>query len=187
MKNMNFIFAMIMFIFFIYGCTNASNLELKTKSVTQELSQVTTIGNEIGNIPPDFAIIATEGNTVRLRDFKENKKPVIVYFMATWCPYCAQDYKALSKVYKKYENNVSIVSISLDLNEDLILLGKYKEKYPELKNTMFAPGQTEILVNYRVTKTTTKYAIDKSGKIIYIGAGAFDEQQWKILLDELSK
>ena len=85
-------------------------------------------------------------------------------------------------------------------NDSLMFIGKsgvtygwsntlknYKKKYPELKNTMFAPGQTEILVNYRVTKTTTKYAIDKNGKIIYIGAGAFDEEQWKTLLEALTR
>ena len=66
-------------------------------------------------------------------------------------------------------------------------LKNYKKKYPELKNTIFASGQTEILVNYKVTKTTTKYAIDKDGKIIYAGYGAFDEEQWKQLLDEVSK
>ena len=175
----------IFFIFFIYGCAN--NLKLKTKSVKQELSQTTTIGTEIGNIPYDFVVVTTEGKAVRLSDFTENKQPVIVYFMATWCPYCAQDYQSLSKVYKNYENNVSIISISLDLGEDLMTLKNYKKKYPELEKVMFAPGQSEILVNYKITKTTTKYAIGRNGKILYAGFGAFDEEQWKILLDALAK
>ena len=177
----------VLFIFFIYGCANASNLELKTKSETQELNQVATIGTQIGNIPPDFVVVTTEGKVVRLSKFIENKTPVIVYFMATWCPYCAQDFQALSKVYKNHENNVNIISISLDLGEDLNILREYKKKYPELEKVMFATGQSEILVNYKITKTTTKYAIDRNGKIIYAGFGAFDEEQWKILLDKLSK
>ena len=172
--------------FLILGCAT-NNLELKAKTETQELNQVTTIGTRVGNIPPDFAVVSTEGKALRLSEFIENKKPVIVYFFATWCPWCAKDYAALSKVYKKYENNVSMISISLDLGENLNILREYKKRYPELQNTMFAAGQTEILVNYRITKTTTKYAIDRNGKIIYIGAGAFDEEQWKTLLDELSK
>ena len=182
--KINLIIAMF-FIFFIYGCVNS--LELKTKSETQEINQVTTIGTRVGNIPPDFVVVTTEGKAVRLRDFQENKTPVIVYFMATWCPYCAQDYQALSNVYKNYENNVSIISISLDLGEDLNILREYKKKYPELEKVMFATGQSEILVNYKITKTTTKYAIDRNSKIIYAGFGVFDEEQWKILLDELSK
>ena len=106
--------------------------------------------------------------------------------MATWCPWCAKDYAALSKVYKNYENNVSIISISLDSNDDLILLKNYKKKYPELRKATFAQGQPEIMINYKVTKTTTKYAIDRNGKIIWAGFGAFDEEQWKQLLDALA-
>ena len=179
------IFALIIFALFIYGCVN--NLELKTKYVNQELSQVTTIGTEIGNTPPDFTVVTTDGQVASLSDFTKNHKPVIVYFMATWCPYCAQDYAALSKVYKNYESNVSIFSISLDLNEDLILLGKYKRRYPELQKMILAAGQSDMLINYKVTRTTTKYAIDRNGKILYAGYGAFNEEQWKTLLDKLSK
>lgn len=178
----------IFFTFLIYGCTNSSELESNTKSENQELNQVFQVKSplQIGDIPHDFTIVTTEGKAVRLSDFL-GKKPVIVYFMATWCPYCARDFAELSKVYKDYEDKVAILSISLDLNEDLNLLREYKNKYPALDKVMFASGQTEILVNYRITKTTTKYAIDKNGKIIYIGSGAFNEEQWKTLLDALTK
>ena len=171
---------------FINGCSK-NDFEFKTKTEIQKLDQVSIIGTNIGNTPPDFVVVTTDGKAVRLNDFIQNKKPVIVYFMATWCPWCAKDYSALSKVYKNYENNVTTLSISLDLDEDLNILREYKKKYPELQNTMFAAGQSEILFNYKVTKTTTKYAIDRNGKIIYAGFGAFDEEQWRILLNELSK
>ena len=178
----------IFFIFLIYGCANTNNLELKIKSESQELNYLSRVTStiQIGDTPPDFTVVTTEGKVVRLKDFIDNKKPVIVYFMATWCPWCAKDYAALSKVYKDYEDKVSIVSISLDLSEDLNILMEYKKRYPKLQKVMFASGQTEILVNYRVTKTTTKYAIDRNGKIIYAGFGAFSEAQWKILLDALA-
>lgn len=182
------IFIIVISSLFINGCIQ-KDVELKTKSETQELNQVFQVKSplQVGDAPYDFVVVTTEGKAVRLYDFIENKKPIIVYFMATWCPWCAKDYAALSKVYKNYEDKVSILSISLDLNEDLNILREYKKKYPALQETMFASGQNEILVNYRITKTTTKYAIDKNGKIIYIGAGAFGEEQWKILLDALLK
>jgi len=140
-----------------YSCKNNDSdslgkLELKTSSAAQPLNQVSTIGSEIGNAPIDFTVVTTDGKAVRLNDFTENKMPVLVYFMATWCPWCAQDYAALSKVYRGYESNVSILSISLDLNDNINALKEYKKKYPELKSTMFAPGQSKILVDYRVTK-----------------------------------
>ena len=171
----------------IYGCANTGNLVLKTTNATTELNQTRTIGIGMGNIPPDFTVVTTEEKTVTLSEFARNKKPVVVYFMATWCPYCVRDYTSLSKVYKNYENNLSFLSISLDLSEDPNVLGEYKKKYLELQNTMFAPGQSDILINYAVKKTTTKYAIDRNGRIIYAGFGAFDDEQWKQLLDALTK
>lgn len=189
MKIKHFIpFIITILSLFAYGCIQ-DDVEQKTKSEVQQLNQVFQVKSalQVGDAPYDFVVITTEGKAVRLNDFIENKKPVIIYFMATWCPYCARDYAALSKVYNEYEDKVVILSISLDLNEDLNILREYKKKYPALQKTMFAPGQNEILVNYRITKTTTKYAIDKNGKLIYIGAGAFDEEQWKVLLEALAK
>lgn len=187
--NLKIVFKILLIIIalFLYSCSNSTELELKSKTENQDLNQVMVIGTRVGEIPPDFKVVTTEGKAVRLKDFLDDRKPVIVYFMATWCPWCTKDYKALSKVYKNYENNVSIISISLDLSEDLIKLQEYKKRYPELQSMMVAPGQEKILIDYSVTKTTTKYAIGRNGTIIYRTIGAFDEEQWIELLDMLSK
>ena len=178
-------FLIVIIIILASGCTAKNNLELKTKYSTQELNQVTEIGTKIGNTPPDFTVVTTDGKSASLKDFAKQKNPVVIYFMATWCPYCREDYNKLSKVYANYEKNVSILSIDLDLSEDLFLLKDYKKKYPVLQNTMFAAGQPNILSDYSVTKTTTKYAVGKDGKIIFAGYGVFNDEQWKNLLDKL--
>ncbi|MBI2108198.1 TlpA family protein disulfide reductase [Candidatus Woesearchaeota archaeon] len=135
-----------------------------------------------GSIPPDFTITA-EGKSITLSDFAKQQKPILVYFMATWCPFCAEDYKELSKVYKDYENRIAFLSISIDPQEDAAILEEYKKKYPELQSMMFAPGKAGILKDYYVTKTTTKYGINKDGKIVYSGYGALEEDEWRKLLD----
>src|SRR3989338_5210648 len=169
----------------IYVSSSKDKLEEKSTTVYQNLNQVQVIGTRVGQAPSDFVVITTERKSVRLYDIIERKKPVIVYFMATWCPWCAKDYAALSKVYTKYEDNLTFISISLDLSEDFLKLKEYKKKYPELQKTIFAQGQEKILIDYGITKTTTKYAIGSNGTIIYRTIGAFDEEQWKVLLDKL--
>ena len=169
----------------IYEFSSKGKLEEKSTTVYQNLNQVQVIGTRVGQAPSDFVEITKEGKLVRLYDLIERKKPVTVYFMATWCPWCAKDYAALSKVYKKYENNITFISISLDLSEDFIELKEYRKKYPELQKTIFAQGKEEILIDYGITKTTTKYAIGRNGTIIYRTIGAFDEEQWEALLDKL--
>lgn len=185
-NNFRIILIMVFFIFLINSCTN-KNLELKTASVTQELEQVSQIGTNIGDTPPDFAVITSEGKVVTLRDLIKQQKPIIIYFFATWCPWCAKDYAALSKDYKNYEDKVNFISIGLDLNEDLNIIREYKKEYPELQSTIFAQGQYEVLADYKVTKTTTKYVIDKNGKIIWAGSGAFSEQLWRTMFEEVTK
>ncbi len=178
----------VLFAFILFSCTTPQNeLELKSRSENQELNQVQVIGSRIGEIPYDFTIVSTEGKVIRLNDLIAQKKPVIVYFMATWCPYCAEDYATLSKIYKHYENNVTFISISLDLSENLLELKEYKNKYPELKNMIFAPGQNQILIDYGITKTTSKYVIGKNGTIVYRSIGAADEQQWLELFNLIAK
>ncbi len=185
MKSKIYLVALMVGLFFMLGCS--AGLTAQTTEVKQPLNQISELGTKKGNIPPDFTVITTEGRAVVLGNFLRDEKPVIIYFFATWCPYCHQDLTALSKVYKDYEDKVSIIAISLDLNEGKDLLIEYKQKYPELQGVMFAPGTNDILKKYQVIRTTTKFAIGKDGKILYAGFGTFDEEQWKILLDALSK
>lgn len=177
--------ALMIGLFSMFGCS--AGLTAQTAEVKQPLNQVSELGAKKGNVPPDFAVITTEGKAVVLGNFLRDEKPVIIYFFATWCPYCHRDLTALSKVYKNYEDKVSIIAISLDLNEGKDLIKEYKQKYPELQSVMFAPGTDDILTKYQVIRTTTKFAIGKDGKILYAGFGAFDEEQWKILINALSK
>ena len=178
-------FLAFLLLIFLAGCSG--NLELKTKTQAQELSQVQVIGTGIGETPPDFTVVSSDGKAIRLSSLLEQKKPIIIYFMATWCPYCAEDYGVLSGIYKDYENEIIFASIDLDLNENVLDLAKYRKRYPALQSMIFAEGQEQILQDYSVTKTTTKYAVARNGTIIYKTIGAFNEEEWKLLLDALVK
>ena len=181
------LFCAFLLIILLIGCSGKENLELKTKIQTQELSQVQVIGTGIGENPPDFTVVSSDGKAIRLSSLLEQKKPIIIYFMATWCPYCAEDYGVLSGIYKDYENEINFVSIDLDLNENVLDLAKYRKKYPALEGMIFAQGHEQVLQAYSVTKTTTKYAVARNGTTIYKTIGAFNEEEWKTLLDALVK
>lgn len=170
---------------FIIGCSQG--LELKTKSQAQGLNQAVEMGNRKGERAHDFAVISTDGKAAVLGEVLRNGKPALVYFFATWCPYCHKDLLELSEVYGKYENNVTIIAIDLDLGEDMEKIRKYKSSYPKLQNAIFAPGTSEILDKYQVIKTTTKLGIVKNGTIVYYGFGVFSQEQWDVLLQKLSE
>lgn len=174
----------IITLFFIVGCTGQT---IKEIDVSGNLVETTaSIGLNNGNLAPDFSITTIDGEEIQLHSSFENK-PVLVYFMATWCPYCKSDFNALSKVYNDYENDVEILSISLDLNEGDSILESYKNQFPGIEKVKFAKGNMDVLTKYKVKTTTTKYALAKDGTIIYSGSGAINQDQWRTLLDALKE
>ena len=140
------------------------------------------VGSNIGDLAPGFSLLDVDGNEVSLASFD---RPVIVYFFATWCPYCSQDLTTLSVVYSDYSDDIAIVASSLDLDEDADLIKQYQEKYSGLDEVIFAPGIEDMLKSYNVRFTTSKYAVNSEGKIIYAGSGPFTEKQWITLFDLL--
>ena len=191
MKSKLLCFLLILaFSILISSCSNApsfqnSRLEEKTAEIKVQSSPV-QIGNKVGNEPPVFEINDTEGNRLNLKDLIASGRPVLLYFYATWCPYCHEDFSQLSKVYADYKNNVTIIAINLDADEAKDTIKNYKSKFPQLSEIYFTAADGKILIDYDITRTTTKYAI-KEGKIVYAGSGVFSQKHWNILLSEMAR
>ena len=148
------------------------------------ISEQASFGINKGDIPPDFAITTIDGKQYRLRQFKEENKPVLLYFWASWCPYCSKDFDIVKNIYPKYADKITFLAIDLDLNEDSELIKNYKSR-KSLNSIDFSVGKENVLSDYAIKYTTTKYAIGRDGLILYKGSGVFNEQQWEILLNGL--
>lgn len=155
-------------------------------SQNEQASQnsVQNVGISKGQIPPDFKIKTIEGKEMKLSDFKDNK-PILLYFWASWCPYCKEDLGIAKDIYPKYADKITFLAIDLDTGEDADLIRKYSERM-KLQGIDLAQGNGQILSDYNVIYTTTKYAIGKSGTIIYKGSGVFTKEQWEVLLNGLA-
>ena len=177
MKKIYIAGLILLSIIFVSACSSSP-------PIGNTVSQQASFGVNKGDVPPDFSIITIDGNQYILSEFK-NEKPILLYFWASWCPYCSRDFDVVKNVYPKYIDKVTFLAIDLDLNEDAKLIKNYKDK-KELRGIDFAEGKSDILSAYAIKYTTTKYAIGKNGKILYKGSGVFDEQQWEVLLNGLA-
>jgi peroxiredoxin len=65
---------------------------------------------EPGQRAPGFALMDSRGEIVDLYDFRG--KPVILEFMNTGCPHCAQFAGVLEKVQAKYGDKVGIIAVA---------------------------------------------------------------------------
>ncbi|MBC8500204.1 MAG: TlpA family protein disulfide reductase [Nanoarchaeota archaeon] len=179
------IFWFVFLSLFLYGCT----VQLETKTAETKVDtngpKPLVTGLKVGNLAPDFTLTTIDSEEVKLSSFSGGNRPVLVYFFATWCPFCAKDFSTLSNVYFSYEEDIPVVASSLDLDEDVEILTAYKNNYPALEKVMFTLGKESVLRDYNVRYTTTKYAIGRNGYILYAGSGPLTENQWVILLDLL--
>ncbi|MDR2621664.1 MAG: AhpC/TSA family protein [Dysgonamonadaceae bacterium] len=140
----------------------AKENELYAKLQTWSMKDLQT---EVGKPAPDFDIISTKNDTVRLETFKD--KYLLLMFTASWSPFCESDYPQWLTIRKDFsEKELGMLTISLDENksdwEKLV-----KEKSFTWTQVIDNAGWSSAMVSlYNVSEIPCNYLIDKDKKII---------------------
>ncbi|KUJ90562.1 MAG: alkyl hydroperoxide reductase/Thiol specific antioxidant/Mal allergen [Thermoanaerobacter thermocopriae] len=98
------------------------NTSSNVNSNTTEQSEP-KIGNQVGDIAPDFTLKDLDGNTVTLSSLRGKK--VILNFWATTCPYCIIEMPALNQFIKSHKDDT--VLLAIDLGESPSKVKQYLE------------------------------------------------------------
>jgi peroxiredoxin len=126
----------------------------------------------VGQPAPDFTATTFGGKAVRLADLKGDV--VVLNFWATWCAPCRRELPLLESYFEqdsKYGLQVLAVATEDSIPENKLRLVAAQLRIPFLKR-MKGPY-------HDVGALPTNYIIDRSGKLVYAKAGAFN-------LDELN-
>lgn len=93
-----------------FGSVQGNRSTPNTSSSNQ--AQALTVGLEVGNLAPDFALQTLEGKSITLSSLKGKK--VILNFWASWCPPCRQEMPDMEKFYKENNNGeIEILAVNL--------------------------------------------------------------------------
>lgn len=67
------------------------------------------VGKDDGTLLVDYA-----GKSVRFDQFTSvfSRKPLIIFFWATWCPYCNTEFASLANLTQQYGNKIEIVAVN---------------------------------------------------------------------------
>lgn len=133
---------------------------------------------------PDFEVTTIDGETISLQSSLEEDKPVVVYFTASWCPICAQNWPALSEVYPDYEDKLTLVAIGIDPTDDEQTMRELSEE----KGFTFpvTRGIPQIMLDFGVDSQATTVGVNKDGFIEFRrNKMALSANEYRELFDQL--
>ena len=138
-----------------------------------------SVGTGVGDIAPYFKATLVDGTDITSE--KIAGKPVIIYFFASWCPTCREEFETLKAVYPKYSAEVRFLAI--DMDGDSGDAAKYRDSMGY--DWDFAVSK-EMIIDYEALRASTTYIISKDGIILYKKSGSLDKENWEKALERLS-
>ena len=108
-----------------------------------------------------------DGNRLTFGEISSGK-PVYIKFWATWCGTCLKQMPHFQQATEKYKNDMDIISINIDINEDLQNIEKVKQEF-SLSAPIFLDIAGELGQQLGFQGTPFHILLDKQGNIAYRG------------------
>jgi thiol-disulfide isomerase/thioredoxin len=140
-----------------------------------------------GDLAPEIILKSMTGDQITLS--KLEGRPVVVNFWATWCGPCREEFPALVRAYKKYQDK-GLVIIGVNFQDEasddnvLTFMRNSLVNFPIVRDTGERVGRL-----YNIRGLPTSFFIDKKGVIqdIVVGSVAGYPREDSFLEDELAK
>ncbi len=164
------------------GCSEVQDIE---EAPAVNHSEEETRGEEVETVEEgafpgmrayDFILEDFEGNSVRLSDYRG--KSVMLFFWASWCPYCGEQMKVMSEMYPDLDaGRYVILGVNLmeaEKNSDDAVM-KIQEKQAQFTNLIDA--ESEVALKYGARTIPLSVFIDPEGIVSASIVGPLDEGQ----------
>jgi len=142
---------------------------------------------------PDFNLKTVDGNQVSLQSFKG--KPLVIWFMAAWCPSCVGQAAAINHVSSEYGNKLNVLVIDLWASQNIgqSAQGLNAETDNDLQAFIAKNGSPQwkaaldtvgLTIRYGITQVDSTVVLDSTGNIVFKNVGPSGYQSLK---DALAK
>jgi thiol-disulfide isomerase/thioredoxin len=170
------VFGIILFAVFLgvaYFAYGALSNDYKPSQETQSTQNISS--QESKKTPaPDFTVFDTNGNKVKLSDFKG--KPVVLNFWASWCPPCKGEMPHFNKIYKTEKNDVVFMMIDLvDGQRETQEKAQTYVKSQGFDFPIYFDSEQQAASAYGISSIPDTLFIDSDGNIVNAYQGAIDE------------
>ena len=124
---------------------------------------------------PNVTVKDLNGKDVNISKIKNDGKPIVITFWATWCKPCIKEHEALNDVYEDWqdETGVKIYSVSIDDSRSSARVKPFVEgKGWEFETLLDVNSDLKRAMN--VSNPPHTFLIDGKGKIVYQHSGYID-------------
>lgn len=137
---------------------------------------------EVGDQAPDWKLSSADGKVINFYQATENK-PVVLFFWATWCPYCEALLPHLDQLRKDFsQQGVVFYALNIWENKDPTVF--FAEKEIGFKLLLEAGA---VAKQYDVKGTPGLMVIDRQKKLRYVRKSGTGEIEAKNQVTEILK
>lgn len=129
------------------------------------------VGPHNGYYAPNFSLVNVDNNEqTSLSDYEG--QAVIIFFWATWCPYCKAEMPALQMVYQTYKDK-GLTVLAVDVGENASMARNYRDAHA-LTFPILDDAGRDVSSSYQVTAFPAHFFVDPSGVISSVTIGGLD-------------
>jgi peroxiredoxin len=131
----------------------------------------TTTGTDVGDEAPDFTLQDAAGGNVTLSELRG--QPVLLYFWASWCTYCAIQSPRVEDFHQTYGGDLGVYTVNISDSIPVIdaYVAQHGYTFPVLIST------SGMVSSYGVSGIPQALVLDAAGVVLFNGhpAGLTDE------------